>query len=130
MGKALIYKCQKCKHEETLFVGVGFLCPNPIIIEADIQKGLYGDKARAFLEAYPGYMIEAALEAYQCKCGNIESKYHVVLKAPDVKTLSVRQHCTKCGSAMKMLNEMPEEMACPQCGSSLKLDMIDGILWD
>lgn len=130
MGKGFIYKCPKCKHEETLHVGIGFTCPNPPEIELDIQEGKYGSKAKAFLEVYPGYMIDAALEVYQCKCGNVQNKYHIVLKAPEAKTISVRQHCNKCGSIIKMLDEPPEEIACSKCGFALKLDAEEEILWD
>ncbi len=130
MGKGFIYNCPKCKHEETLHVGIGFTCPNPPEIETDIQKGLYGEKAKAFLGEHPEHWIDATLEVYQCRCGNIENKYHVLLKAPDVKTLVVKQQCIKCGSVMKMLEEPPEELSCPSCGSSLKLDIEEQILWD
>jgi DNA-directed RNA polymerase subunit RPC12/RpoP len=130
MGHGFIYNCPKCEHKAELLVGVGFCEPNPTEIILDIQKGLYGDKAKDFLKAYPSYSIDAYLEIYQCKCGNIENKYHVVLKAPNVRTLSIRHHCNKCGSVMKKLDEQPKVFPCPECGFSLELEMVDEILWD
>lgn len=130
MGRGYTYKCPKCEQEQQLLVGVGFVCPNPPEIEADIKEGLYGKTAKAFLNEHPDYFMDASLEIYQCKCGNIQNEYHVVLKADGVRSFANKQHCKKCGSVMKMLSEPPEMIACPECGSEMALDLIQMIFWD
>ena len=130
MGKQYIYKCPKCEHEQQLLAGVGFVCPNPPEIESDIKNGLYGETAKAFLNEHPNYFMDASLEIYQCKCGNIQNEYHVVLKANNEKSFSNRQHCKKCGSVMKMLSEPPKQIICPECHSSSELKLESMILWD
>lgn len=130
MGNGFIYKCPKCKHETTLRMGIGFVCPNPPEVEADVKAGLYGEKAKTFINEHPDYILDASLEIYQCKCGNIQNEYHIVLKADNVKSFSNRQHCNKCGSVMKMLTEPPEKVLCSECGSEIALDVIQKILWD
>lgn len=130
MGDALAYKCPKCNHEAFLKMGIGFVCPNPAEIEDDIKNGLYGDKAKAFLVEHPDYFMNASLEIYQCKCGNIQNEYHIVLKVDNAKSFSNRQHCIRCGSVMKKLNEPPEEIPCPECGASMAGDIVGKILWD
>lgn len=130
MGKGYIYKCPKCKKETTLRMGVGFVCPNPPEIEADIKVGLYGKKAQDFLIEHPDYIMDASLEVYQCKCGNIQNEYHVVLKAEGVKSFANRQHCKKCGSVMKKLSDPLEIIDCPECGSAIDLTLIEMLYWD
>ena len=130
MGNGYIYKCPKCKHEATLKMGVGFVCPNPPEIESDIKDGLYGETAKAFVKEHPDYFVNASLEIYQCKCRNIQNEYHVVLKADGVRSFVNKQHCKQCGSIMKMLSEPPKKIHCPECGSEIALDVIQKILWD
>lgn len=130
MGRGYIYKCPKCEHEHHLLIGIGFVCPNPPEIEADVIAGLYGEKAKAFFNEHPNSILDASLEIYQCKCGNIQNEYHIVLKADNVKSFSNRQHCNKCGSVMKMLTEPPEKVLCSECGSEIALGVIQKILWD
>ena len=130
MGKGYIYNCSKCKHEFHLNMGVGFVCPNPPEIEADIKAGLYGEKAKDFLIEHPDYFMDASLEIYQCKCGNIQNEYHVVLKSEGAKSFVNRQHCKKCGSVMKMLSDPPKKAPCPECGSASEWEVQTMIYWD
>lgn len=130
MGNTFIYKCPKCKHETTLSKGIGFLCPNPPEIEDDVQAGLYGKLAKAFVNEHPEHILDASLEIYQCRCGNVQNEYHVVLRADNAKSYFNRQRCNKCGAVMKMLDEPPEKIGCSECGRAMDLDAITEILWD
>lgn len=130
MGNGFIYKCPNCRHETLLRMGIGFICPNPPEIEADVKAGLYGEKAKAFLNSYPKLLLHASLEIYRCRCGNIQNEYHIVMKSDTGKRFFNRQRCDKCGSVMKLLTEPPEKVHCSECGSVMDLDVIEEILWD
>lgn len=130
MANSFIYQCPSCKHQTTLRMGIGFVCPNPPEIETDIMNGLYGEAARNFLTEHPDHILNASLEIYQCRCGNIQNEYHIALKSDKVKTLYNRQYCNQCSSRMKLLTQPPERIACSECGSAMALDVAEEILWD
>lgn len=130
MENRFVYKCEKCRHEITLMMGVGSVRPSPPKIEAVLGGVSYGDNAEAFLRKHPYAILDATLEIYQCRCGNIQNEYHIILRADNVKSFSNRLRCNKCGSVMRMLTVPPAKVPCPKCGSDIPLAFAEEILWD
>ena len=135
MGHGYIYKCKKCKHEEILHVGVGWICPNPVEVCADIENGNYGKGAKDFYNKYndSGLQVEPYTAIYACKCGHVAERLHVYMKVwtePDTKAFVPRQKCDKCGRIMKMQETPPDEIDCPECGGVMSFRVEETILWD
>ncbi len=131
MGKGFSYKCKNCGQENRISLGVGFIYPNPGEVTEEIKSGKHGEKLKTFLETHSSdCTIDANLELYRCKCGNVQNECHIVLRSPEEKGISNRQHCKKCGRVMKLLNELPEKIPCSKCGSVCDLDLSYQFLWD
>lgn len=130
MENGFTYMCPKCKQEISLGMGIGFVCPNPPELEAVVRLGSFGDKAKTFMSEHPDAVLDVSLEIYRCKCGNIQNEHHIVLRAENVKSVSNRLRCNKCGSVMKMLTEAPAKLSCPKCGLDMPLAFKEEILWD
>lgn len=129
MGKGYIYRCPKCRHEEELITGVGFMS----IMEADVERenilgGFYGPKAQATLVAHPEALVDVEHAIYQCgACGKLESRLAVRISAP--VRVPILQRCD-CGATMHRIRN-GKEMFCPTCREPLeKADIVARVMWD
>ena len=96
MGYAYVYRCKLCRKKVQMFVGCGMLRPDVCKIKSDIQAGLYGPEAIDFLKRYPDADASAVWAVHQCRCGNTQNKYHVILKAEGTPDFVCSLRCKMC----------------------------------
>ncbi len=130
MGYAYVYRCKLCRKKVQMFVGCGMLRPDVCKIKSDIQAGLYGPEAIDFLKRYPDADASAVWAVHQCRCGNTQNKYHVILKAEGTPDFVCSLRCKKCGAAMQVLSEFPKTIRCPRCGYTMKKTSELHLKWD
>ena len=85
MGYGYHYTCNKCKHEYTVDLGVGFMFPDDYReILDDISKGVYGSELQELYNSFPYAAVNGERVAYICNgCGSWEVGIDVSLYAPN-----------------------------------------------
>ena len=132
MGEAYSYKCDKCNHEETLSLGVGFKYPMQLEeVKAEILAGKYGTTAEAFLKNNPTAKVIFDYAVYRCpNCGKVENLKHINIEVPGKRKVKIVYQCSRCSGTMTLQKNIPESFRCPECSGTLHIDLKDIVLWD
>ena len=151
MGTVRTVTCTKCGFTGTYFLGCGMMFPQ-VYQEAvgKIRRGEYGQQLRSFFEKYPGAVVNAVTELYQCGgCGHLQEDYNLSLyvhkngQPPengywmrstdyDEQYSYIRSYvhkCPECGQRMHKITEEMGPIRCPECGEMLEGDPCLA-LWD
>ncbi len=84
MGFGYDYRCKKCGHRYSVFLGIGMLYPK--VYEdtvKEIREGRYGDEWKTLFEQTPYAAINPAKVLYVCTCGRWETGVDLTLYAPN-----------------------------------------------
>ena len=98
MGQGYDYKCKKCKHEYSVYPGIGMRYPNAFReLLQKIEDGGYGEEWKQLLKDTPYAAANAERIVYICKkCGQWEIGQDITLYAPNnPKTIPGKQYGTK-----------------------------------
>lgn len=112
MGKGYSYKCKKCSHEYSVFLGIGMLYP----IEYkeminDMASGKYGQDCQKLMQNIPYAAVNAGNYLFSCsRCGFWEIGKDLTIYAPDdLDKISKGKYGDK---TVEELGEVPYVMEC------------------
>ena len=151
MGIGRTMKCSKCGYHKTFYLGSGMGFPQEYKkVVMKIRKGTYGKELQNFFENYPGAVVNAETELYQCPgCNYLQADHNLSLyvhkqgQPPEngywIKYLDFNQEysyvrsyahkCPKCRQRMRHITDSTSPVPCPECGELLEEDL--GMMrWD
>ena len=135
MGDGYGYKCKKCSHEYSVFLGIGMLYPMEYEkMVNDIVSGKYGPDVQNLMQNTPYAAVDAGNRLFSCsRCGFWEVGKDLTIYAPDDSDMIIMK---KYGDkTVGKLGEVPYVMGsdlkenyhvlkrhyhkCPQCGGRM-----------
>ncbi len=94
MGQGYGYKCKKCKHEYSIYLGVGMMYPEVYqrTVKAALD-GAYGEEWRALMNSQKYMDIDASKDLYVCNCGAWKLEENLSVYAPnDLSDIENKQY--------------------------------------
>ena len=129
MGEGVIIHCESCGFEKELSFGFGFLSNpwNPETRE-DVLKGKYGKRPQRILEENPDDDCIRYAPLFHYSCGNLSVKDAVLIRKEGEILYRPSMRCDICQRKMWEINDIPERMRCPKCGSHMVHECT--LFWD
>ncbi len=128
MGEAISYICKKCKKENTILYGIGFLdSPSYYdnnnfknLINRSIEENIQNiDKLKNFVTLKDVHLRDGyGNDAYICpNCKTIANKFRYELVSNN-KIFIPKYKCKYCGNTLRLKKENEEfNIICVRCGS-------------